>query len=183
MPFIGILSSFSRKGENVRNFAFLRGISGFYALFSFFRSRMEKIAKVRFERKVPLRTSHETYIYIRFLTWQQRKSTFSHFSDFFIFGATWVGKVLRGAKKRKNPLFAPKSGKMRFLRFGPENTSQNLMFIKLFTLWRKQWFFAFSGFFNFTGNNFHFCRESFTSSGSFLRRKIASQKRSFGLCF
>ena len=117
MPFIGILSSFSRKGENVRNFAFLRGIFGFCAPFRFFRSKMEKIAKVRFERKVPLRTSHETYIYIRFLSWQQRKSTFSHFSDFFIFGATWVEKVLRSAKKRKNPLFCSKKWKNAFFAF------------------------------------------------------------------
>ncbi len=43
---------------------FCAEFSVFCALFRFFRSKMEKIAKVRFERKVPLRTSHETYIYI-----------------------------------------------------------------------------------------------------------------------
>ena len=47
VSFIGILSSFSRKGGNVRNFAFLRGISGFHAPFRFFRSKW-KNAKMRF---------------------------------------------------------------------------------------------------------------------------------------
>jgi len=138
MPFIGILSSFSRKGENVRNFAFLRGIFGFCALFRFFRSKMEKIAKVRFERKVPLRTSHETYIYTYSNSDHPREQLFRTFPTFSFLGQLEWKKCSGAQKNAKIRFFAPKSGKMRFLRFGPENTSQNLMFIKLFTLWRKQ---------------------------------------------
>ncbi len=68
MPFIGILSSFSRKGENVRNFAFLRGIFGFCALFRFFAPKWKKSQKCVLSEKylsVPLTKR----IYIRILTW------------------------------------------------------------------------------------------------------------------
>ncbi len=95
---------------------FCAEFSVFCALFRFFRSKTEKNAKCVLSEKylsVPLTKR----IYIRFLSWQQRKSTFSHFSDFFIFGATWVEKVLRGAKKRKNPLFCSKKWKNAFFAF------------------------------------------------------------------
>ena len=95
MPFIGILSSFSRKGGNVRNFAFLRGIFGFLRTFSLFHSKMGKIAKVRFEQKVPLTKR----IYIR----SNLDRSFFHFwSDFSLFAI--LGD--KSAPERKNQFLA-----------------------------------------------------------------------------
>ena len=149
MPFIGILSSFSRKGENVRNFAFLRGIFGFCALFRFFGPKWKKSQKcVLSEKYLSVPLTKRIYIYV-FFPGSKENQLFRTFPTFSFLGRLEWKKCSGAQKSAKIRFFAPKSGKMRFWRFGPENTSQNLMFIKLFTLWRKQCFFAFSGFFTF----------------------------------
>ena len=116
MPFIGILSSFPRKGQNVRNFAFLRRICGFCALFSFFRSKTVKIAKVRFERKVPLRTSHETYIYT-FSFLAAKKINFFALFRLFHFWADLSEKSAPERKKSQISAFCSQKCKNAFFAF------------------------------------------------------------------
>ncbi len=93
-------------------------------------------------------------------------------------------KVLRGAKKRTFPLFCSQKCKNAFFAFWTgKHLPEPYVYKDFYALAKTVIFLRFQDFLHFTGNNFHFCRESFTSSGSFLRRKVASQKRSFGLCF
>ena len=76
---------FAKRRKCAEFCVFVR-IFGFLRTFRFFRSKTEKIAKVRFERKVPLRTSHETYIYIRIPTRTVGENNFFAFSTFSFLG-------------------------------------------------------------------------------------------------
>ena len=96
--FYRYLSSFSRKGENVRNFAFLRGISGFWRTFAFFSLQNGKNRKSAFLRK---KTSPESISSPTFLLLDRPVQILSRFS---ISVRTWATKVLRSAK---NQFFAP----------------------------------------------------------------------------
>ena len=103
----------------------------FGAPFRPFRSKMEKTAKVRFEPQVPLAKRLYT------------KHSNCH-PDRLIFFRVFSFLCELGRQKCPGEQkisfwrhLAPKSAKMRFLRFGPENTSQNLMFIKVSALVQK----------------------------------------------
>ncbi len=152
----------------------------FFAHFFIFRSEMQKTQKLSFCEKVPLRTMLKTNA---FQMMHAQKSLFSLFATFSFLGRL-EGKKCAGAQKSALfHFFAPETGKVRFLRFGPENTSQNVMFITVFTLWRKQWFSAFSRFFTFHWKYALLLPRKFFDQRKFFAQKITSQKCWFGLCF
>ena len=78
---------FAKRRKCAEFCVFARNFRFFAHFFAFFAPKWKKSQKCVLSEKylsVPLTKR----IYIRFLSWQQRKSTFSHFSDFFIFGVT-----------------------------------------------------------------------------------------------
>ena len=91
-------------------------------------------------------------------------------------------KVLRGAKSALFRFFAPRNGKVRFLRFGPEKASQNVTFIRYFALLRKQCFLRFKISY-FSGNYFTVCDTHFPIPRGIFAKPITSQKCWFGIGF
>ena len=110
MSFIGIWSSFSRKGGNVRNSMFLRGISGFCAPFRSFAPKWEKSQKCVLSKKTspePISSSWFLLLHAQGGIW----------SDFFTFLRFWATKVLRSAKSRTFSLFWSRNRKSASFAF------------------------------------------------------------------
>ena len=127
---------------------FCAEFSVFCALFRFFRSKMEKIAKVRFERKVPLRTSHETYIYTYSNSDHPREQLFALFRLFHFWGDL-SGKSAPGRKKAQKSAFLLQKVENAFFAFWTGKHLPEPYVYKAFYALAETVFFAFSGFFTF----------------------------------
>ena len=117
MPFIGILSSFSRKGENVRNFAFLRGIFVFAHFFAFFAPKWKKSQKcVLSEKYLSVPLTKRIYIYT-FSFLAAKKINFFALFRLFHFWGDLSGKSAPGRKKAQKSAFLLQKVENAFFAF------------------------------------------------------------------